>query len=107
MRRSKSGTVRFSMTRGASAVAVLRCALAAIVPRNDESEDDVDAAEAGAEQDIAERDEKRRDAEQHETDPHHRHHTDRERAAGNERRAVAEEPERREQGVIASAHDGD
>src|ERR1051326_2486815 len=95
--RSKSGTVRFSMTRGSSADAVFLCALAAIVPRNDESENDVQAAEAGGRENAADGDEYRRDPERHEADAHDRDDADRERAAGDERRAIAEQPERRQE----------
>src|SRR5258706_15073602 len=70
--------------------------LATVTPCDDESEDDVKAAETGAEHHVrrAERDERRERAEEHEGDAHHGDDTDRECAAADEGRPVQQQPRR-------------
>src|SRR5438067_8893046 len=91
MSRSKSGTC--GSTIGflfAAAVA----ALATVSPCDDETENDVQSAEAGAEDQVADRqaDERRQPAEEHEADTHHRNEADGKRAAADERGAVQQQP---------------
>src|SRR5256885_1948111 len=90
MTRSRSGTGALSTTRGFLTAADL----VTVPPCDDEAEDDVQFAEAGAEKSVGdgERREDGDESEEHETDAHDRNGGDRERAAADERRAVAEQP---------------
>src|SRR5258708_38068300 len=91
MRRSRSG-IRGStgLGRGASTPAGLFAALATISPCDDESEDDVQAAEAGAEQEVADgkRNETGGHPEDHEGGSHHGNRGDRVGAAADERASI-------------------
>src|SRR5215212_3537024 len=93
--RSKSGTCGGSTTASRSFLAV---ALATVPPCNDESEEQMQPAEAGAEERVAdgERQEAGCDAEEHEGHAHDGDHADGERAAADERRAVEKQPDRRQ-----------
>src|SRR6266704_2559449 len=97
------------MSRSKSGICVsttLRAVLAAIVPRDDQAEDDVQSAERGAEEKVGdgEREEGGGRAEEHEADAHHGNHADGKRAAADERRAVKQEPHRRERVEVPAAH---
>src|SRR5215208_5767596 len=102
MTRSKSGIL---VSTGCRASVSLRAvdALATVTPCDDESENQVQRAEADAEQHVGdgERREDRAEAEEHETDAHHRHDADGERAAADERRAVEQQPGRRHRAAEA------
>src|SRR5437764_3979055 len=76
MTRSKSGMLVFSTTRGAASFLAV---LAAIVPRDDPTVNDVQSAESEAEQRVRrrERHEGRGRAEEHEADAHLGHDADR------------------------------
>src|SRR5215212_5546179 len=93
--RSKSGTCGVSTTASRSFLAV---ALATVPPCNDESEDQMQPAEARAEERVGhgEAEEAGGDAEEHEGDAHDGNHPDGECAAADERRAVEEQPDRRQ-----------
>src|SRR5947209_7983037 len=87
MRRSRSGrSCRAGWRRGAGAAGALRAGLATVPPCDEDTEDDVQAAEAGGEEHVGggEGDGRRRDAEEHEADAHHRHDADGEHAAADE-----------------------
>src|SRR6266536_2609440 len=100
MRRSKSGTC--GSTIGFLLVAV--AALATVSPCDDESENDVQRAEAGAEDEIADRQphQRRQPAEEHVADPHGRNDPDGKRAAADERGAVQKKPDCRNRVVRAA-----
>src|SRR5438132_309547 len=106
MRRSKSGMdVSTGWRRGASAsLRAVAVALATVPPGDHESEDDMQPAEAGAEEGIGERwrGEAGGDADEHEADPHHRHDRDGELAARNERRTVEKKPHRGKREIQAA-----
>src|ERR1700681_3961497 len=98
MIRSKSG-ICVSMIRVAGFsplffAAVAEDDLATVAPCDDESEDDVQAAEGDAEEDVCgtERQERSESTEEHEADAHHRDHAHRKRAAADEGRAVQKQP---------------
>src|SRR5438067_953585 len=101
MSRSKSGTC--GSTIGFLFVAAV-AALATVSPCDDEAENEVQSAEAGAEDQIADRqtDERRQPAEEHEADAHQRDEPDGERAAADERRSVQQQP-RRGKGIVRAA----
>src|SRR5216684_345430 len=101
MMRSKSGMcVSTTRLSGFSALFFAAADLATVAPCDDESEEDVQAAERGAQEDVrcAEGDERGDDTEEHEADAHHRDHADGERAAADEGRAVQQQPRRRNRG---------
>src|SRR5260370_10517149 len=103
MTRSKSG-IFVSTTRLTFAGSILFFTdtdLATVAPCDDESEDDVKAAEAGAEDDVrcAEGDEGRQCAEKHEGDAHDRAHQDRERGAADQCRPVEQQTLRRDRRI--------
>src|SRR4029079_7424390 len=102
IRRSKSG---ISAGRGAGAGASLRAGLATVSPCDEDSEDDVQAAEAATEQRVGdgERREGGGQSEEHEADTHDGNHADRERAAADEGRAVEQQPRRRHRRECAGA----
>src|SRR5947209_18348727 len=87
MSRSKSGTC--GSTIGFLFVAAV-AALATVSPCDDESENDVQSAEAGAQDQVADRqtDERRQPAEEHEADAHQSNEANGKRTAADESRAV-------------------
>src|SRR5437667_684910 len=93
--RSKSGMAG-STTAGLLLAArrSLLAVLATVSPCDDESENEVQRAESGAEHDVSPRqaDRRRQAAEEHEADAHQRDNSDGERAAADERRAVEQQP---------------
>src|SRR5438105_11725773 len=80
--------------------------LAAIVPRDDQTECDVKSAEAGAEKKVtdAERNESRANAEDHEADAEDGDYADGKSAAADKCRSVKQQPHRRQRLVASAAH---
>src|SRR2546428_5165227 len=101
MRRPKSGIA------GVTTFA-LAAALATVAPCDDQSEDDVKAAEAGPQKNVAhaQRHERREKAEENEAEPHDGNDPDGERAAADERGPVQQEPQGRKR-LIAVVADHD
>src|SRR5213593_1658280 len=99
MRRSKSGI--WVSTN-------LRAGLAAIVPRDDQTENDMQPAEGGTKKQITDgqRHDSRGHAEEHEADSHRRNDAERKRAAADERRSIEKQPHGRELIHTAAADDG-
>src|SRR2546428_1694235 len=104
MSRSKSGIA------GVTTFA-LAAALATVAPCDDQSEDDVQATEAGAQKNVAhtQRHERREEAEEDEAESHDGNDSNGERAAADERGPVQQEPQGRKRliAVVPDHHCGE
>src|SRR5215471_13855124 len=94
MSRSKSGTC--GSTIGLRLFVAAVAALATVSPCDDESENEVQTAEAGAEDEVADgkTNQRGQPAQEHEADAHERDELDGKRAAADEGRAVQQQPHR-------------
>src|SRR5438034_3241856 len=111
MSRSKSGTAGLTIPLAARRSLLAFAVLATIAPCDDQSEDDVQAAEAGPQKNIAhaQRHERREESKEDEAEPHDGNDSDGERAAADERGPVQQEPHSRKRliAVVADHHCGE